>query len=503
MSTNEFIKAMQTAYTTSNASLCLGAAMHNSQTIAEAPINIPLKTLNRHGLIAGSTGSGKTKTIQLLAEKLSVAGVPSLVMDMKGDLSGLALAGKDNAKIKQRYVQLELDWHAKDFPCELLSLSNAPGVPMRATVSEFGPLLFAKMLGLNDNQTGVVSVIFKYADDNALPILDLKDFKKCLNYCLREGKAEIEETYGRLSSGSAAAILRKIVSLEQQGAEQFFCEPSFDIEDLMRTENKKGVISILRLADIQDKPSLFSTFMLSLLAETYQKLPEIGDPDKPKLMIFIDEAHLIFDQASKELLEQLETIVKLIRSKGVGLIFCTQTPVDIPGSILGQLGLKIQHALRAFTAKDRKAIKLTAENYPSSPFYKTDALLTELGIGEALITALDAKARPTALAAVFLQTPQSRMGPLTHAEVVALTSSSTLVKKYSTPVDSESAYEILSAKLKRAGATETVSKQTKKDKTESKGWQWFNKLTKNKLVRSMGNRFASEVARGLLGVLGK
>ncbi|WP_435137621.1 helicase HerA-like domain-containing protein [Formosa sp. A9] len=448
--------------------ITLGAAMLNEQAIKNAFVNIPLKTLNRHGLIAGATGTGKTKTLQVMAENLSEHGIPVLLMDIKGDLSGLAKSGDANSKITERHDKIGFPYAPKAFPVELLSLSEQDGVRLRATVSEFGPVLLSRILDLSDTQSGIVSVIFKYCDDHALPLLDLKDFKKILQYATQEGKKEFEEAYGRISTASTGAILRKIVELEQQGADLFFGETSFDVQDLLRLDdNGRGYINILRLTDIQDRPKLFSTFMLSLLAEIYTTFPEQGDTGRPELVIFIDEAHLIFDEASKALHDQIESIVKLIRSKGVGLYFVTQNPTDVPEAVLSQLGLKVQHALRAFTAKDRKAIKLTAQNYPISEYYDTETVLTSLGTGEALVSALDEKGRPTPLAATMMRAPMSRMDILTATELEALVTASKLVKKYNDTIDRESAYEMLNAKIKQAEAEQERAKTTRKSTTTS------------------------------------
>ena len=307
------------------------------------------------------------------------------------------------------------------FPVEVMSLSEQDGIRLRATVSEFGPVLISRILDVSPTQEGIIAVIFKYCDDNKLPLLDLKDFKKILQYSTSEGKKEFEESYGRISTSSTGAILRKVVELEQQGADLFFGEKSFEVEDLLRTTSDgRGYINILRLTDIQDRPKLFSTFMLSLLAEIYETFPEQGDSDRPELIMFIDEAHLIFNEASKALLNQIESIVKLIRSKGVGLYFVTQNPTDVPEAVLSQLGLKVQHALRAFTAKDRKSIKLTAQNYPDTDFYDTAETLTSLGIGEAFISALDEKGRPSPLVATMMRAPMSRMDVLSTKELNAL-----------------------------------------------------------------------------------
>jgi DNA helicase HerA-like ATPase len=446
-----FIETIQNGYLFKGDFIVLGKAMLDGVPNPEATVSVPLKTLNRHGLIAGATGTGKTKTLQIISEQLSEKGIPVLMMDIKGDLSGIAQAAVNNPKIDERHKTLNIPYQVSDYPVELLTLSKEPGARLRATVSEFGPVLFSKILGLSDAQSGIISIVFKYCDDNKLPLLDLKDLRKVLQYATEEGKAELEREYGRISTASTGAILREIVALEQQGANLFFGERSFDVADLLRIDGQgRGYINILRLTDIQDRPQLFSTFMLSLLAEIYNTFPEQGDSGRPELVIFLDEAHLIFNEASGALLNQIENIVKLIRSKGVGLYFVTQNPTDVPDAVLSQLGLKIQHALRAFTAKDRKAIKLTAENYPISEFYKTDEVLTSLGIGEALVSALNEKGIPTPLAATMLRAPQSRMDVLTSAEISQLTAQSKMIDKYNETIDRESAYEILNSKIDRA-----------------------------------------------------
>ena len=452
MSTKEnFIQHINDGYTTKGSSILLGAAILENEPVGETQVKIPLKTLNRHGLIAGATGTGKTKTIQVLSEQLSSFGIPVLMMDIKGDFSGIAKAGEEKPFITERHTKINIPYTTAEYPVELMTLSAQDGVRLRATISEFGPVLFSRILDLNDTQAGVVSVIFKYCDDHKMPLLDLKDIKKVLNYITEEGKAEISEEYGKISTSTTGTILRKIIELEQQGGDFFFGEKSFEIDDLMRIdENGKGYVSIIRLTDIQDKPKLFSTFMLSLLAEIYQQMPEKGDVDQPELVLFIDEAHLIFNEASKVLLDQIETIIKLIRSKGIGVYFITQNPMDIPKGVLAQLGLKIQHALRAFTANDRQAIKQTADNYPTSDYYKTDEVLTSLGIGEAFVTALNEKGIPTPLAATMLRAPQSRMDVLTDSEIATINAQSKLVKKYQEEIDRESAYELLTKKIESA-----------------------------------------------------
>ena len=468
MSVEKFKETIAAGYPVQGAYITLGGAMYEGAVIKDLLVNIPLKNLNRHGLIAGATGTGKTKTLQALTENLSKAGVPTLLMDLKGDLSGIAAIGEEKSFIKERHAQMNLPYTPEAFPVELLTISKQDGVRLRATVSEFGSVLLSRILDLSDVQEGVLAVIFKYCDDHQYPLLDLKDLKKVLQYATEEGKNEFEAEYGRVASSSTSAILRKIVELENQGAELFFGERSFETEDLLRTDEKgRGTVNIIRLTDIQDRPKMFSTFMLCLLAEIYNTFPEIGDQDKPKLVIFIDEAHLIFNQASKALLNQLENIVKLIRSKGVGLIFCTQTPTDVPDSVLSQLGMKIQHALRAFTAKDRQAIKLTAQNYPETTFYNVAEYLTSLGTGEAFVTALDAKGRPTPLVATMMRAPMSRMDILSESEIAQVLAKSALKKKYNEEIDRESAYEILNAKIANAAEAAAKEQDTKSTTTRS------------------------------------
>ncbi|WP_040254814.1 helicase HerA-like domain-containing protein [Psychroserpens mesophilus] len=502
---DDFLKEITEGNTNKGEYITLGAAMLDGETMTNAFVNVPLKTMNRHGLIAGATGTGKTKTLQVLAENLSEKGVPVLLMDIKGDLSGLAQPSPGHPKIDERHEKIGLPFEAKAFPVEVMSLSEQDGVRLRATVSEFGPVLLSRILDLSDAQSGVVAVIFKYCDDNKLPLLDLKDFKKILQYTTQEGKAEFTEAYGRISTASTGAILRKVVELEQQGADLFFGETSFEVNDLLRIdENGRGYINIIRLTDIQDRPKLFSTFMLSLLAEIYSTFPEQGDSGRPELIMFIDEAHLIFNEASKALLNQIESIVKLIRSKGVGLYFVTQNPTDVPEAVLGQLGLKVQHALRAFTAKDRKAIKLTAQNYPDTDYYDTADVLTSLGIGEALVSALNEKGKPTPLAATMMRAPMSRMDVLTESELGALLSKSKLARKYNEEVDRESAYEMLHKKIEIAEAEEAKEKARKEKealkKAETKQRSRRTSTRQNPIVKVLTS---PTVIRSVLGILTK
>lgn len=509
MNTKEkFIEEIKTAYSFKEDYFTLGGTIFEGECIINSFINIPLKTLNRHGLIAGATGTGKTKTLQVITEQLSSKSIPVLVMDVKGDFSGIAKPGSINPKIEERHNKIGLSYNPVGFPVELLSLSDEKGVRLRATVSEFGPVLLSKILELNDTQSSFVSLIFKFCDDTKLPLLDLMDFKRVLQFISNEGKQEVEKHYGSISTTSVGTILRKVIELEQQGADKFFGEKSFEVDDLVRTDEQgRGVVSIIRLVDLQDKPKLFSTFMLSLLAEIYSSFPEEGDLPQPKLVIFIDEAHLIFKEASKALLEQIETIIKLIRSKGVGIFFCTQNPTDVPASVLSQLGLKVQHALRAFTAKDRQMIKLTAENYPLSEYYKTDELLTSLGIGEAAISVLNEKGIPTPLAATLLRAPQSRMDVLTNDEIDGLVKNSRLVSKYGELINRESAYEMLNQKLE-ASAKDTdftlpkyeTPKQPHGRSKEEKST--FEKVLTSTTTRQIGNTVIKELARGIFGVLG-
>jgi len=502
-STEDFFKHIEKGYATKGDFINMGAAMLNGDAVTNAFVKIPLKTLNRHGLIAGATGTGKTKTLQVLAENLSEKGIPVMLMDLKGDLSGIAQPSPGHEKIDARHAKIGFDFEAKSFPVEILSLSEQDGVKLRATISEFGPTLLSRILDLTETQEGIVAVVFKYCDDNKLPLLDLKDFKKVLQYATQEGKKEFAKDYGRISTSSTGTILRKLIELEQQGADLFFGEKSFEVDDLTRIDKKgRGYINILRLTDIQDRPKLFSTFMLSLLAEIYANFPEQGDSDKPELVLFIDEAHLIFKEASKALLDQIESIVKLIRSKGIGLYFVTQNPTDVPNAVLSQLGLKVQHALRAFTARDRKAIKLTAENYPESKYYDTKEVLTALGIGEALISALDEKGRPTPLAATLLRAPMSRMDILTDGELKDVIGSSKLVKKYNDIIDRESAYEMLNEKIEKAEklATKEKAKEASKKTTRRRRStrHKYQLLSNQKISLLMKNFSALLLIMGLL-----
>lgn len=477
--------------------------MLEGQVVPGADIFLPLQSMNRHGLIAGATGTGKTKTLQVMSEILSEQSVPVLLLDIKGDLSGIAAAGSMNDRLAERFRHLNMEFKPAAYPVELFTLSKQAGIQLRATVTEFGPVLLSKILELNDTQAGLVSMIFKYCDDHQLPLLDLKDFIKVLQFVSNEGKSAIEAEYGKIATTSTGTILRKVIELQQQGADNFFGEKSFEVEDLMRiSEDGRGMINILRVTELQDRPKLFATFMLQMLAELYAVCPEEGDMDRPKLVLFIDEAHLIFQNAGAALLQQIETIIKLIRSKGIGVFFCTQNPMDVPASVLGQLGLKIQHALRAFTAADRKTIKQTAENYPETNFYQTDELITQLGIGEALVTMLNEKGVPTPLAHVMLCAPRSRMDVLSDAEIQARVSASKLAPKYAAVIDAHSAYEILTEKLQQAAGESAASASKSTEKKASEEASVLEQILDNPVMRQVGRTAASMITRSLLGALG-
>lgn len=488
------------AYTFEKESLFLGGAMLENEAVTGCHINIPLETLNRHGLISGATGTGKTKTLQIIAQKLSQHGVPSLVMDMKGDLSGVAAASAGHPKIDERHEKIGSAFEASAAPVEFLSLSDEPGVRLRVTILELGPILFSRMLGLNETQSSNMAMIFAYCDKQEMPLVDLEDIKAVLRCIADESNPQFVREYGHMSSTSAATMIRKIIEIESQGVGQFFGEPSFDVFDLCRTDSHgQGIISILRLTDIQDRSKLFSAFLLSLLAEVYTTFPEAGDMDKPKLVLFFDEAHLIFKHATSELIDQLEQIIKLIRSKGVGIIFCTQNPEDVPAAILSQLGLKIQHALRAFTAADRKKIKRVADNYPISEYYDVEELITSLGIGEALVTALDRKGRPTPLVHTLLCAPPSRMDVLSPAEITKLINQSHLIGKYKTAIDRESAHEMLADRVglkssKKSGKTVALSTEDILSMAKD--------ILSHPIAKQISRDIARELTRTFLGALG-
>ncbi|MDL2335431.1 MAG: DUF853 family protein [Chloroflexota bacterium] len=447
-----FAKAMADGYTTDQPMLTLGSAMLDGEPYNGAHIGVALAMMNRHGLIAGATGTGKTKTLQLLAGQLSKAGVPCFVADIKGDVTGMAAAGDPtNPIITARMASLELPYAPSAHPVEFFSLSGKRGAQVRATVHSFGPLLLGKVLDLNDTQTEILSLIFKYCDDNNLPLLDLKDLAAALKYLASDdGKGALAD-YGGMSAASVGVLLRAIVVNEQEGSDIFFGEPEFDVADLLRTTPEgEGVVSLLELADVMSRPRLFSTFMLWMLAQLYETLPEVGDLPKPKLCFFFDEAHLLFDNASQALMDEIERTARLIRSKGVGVYFVTQSPTDVPSSVLSQLGNRVQHALRAFTPEDADNLRKTARTFPMTEFYNVEKLLTSLGIGEAAVTVLSPRGIPTPLAATRLIAPDSQMSPIPDDRFAAIVAASSLNTKYGATVDRDSAYERINARLDAA-----------------------------------------------------
>jgi DNA helicase HerA-like ATPase len=503
MSKEKFVTAITSSYSFPSASIFLGAGVFEGEIVKEARVNLSLKMMNRHGLVSGATGSGKTRTLQLMAEQLSLAGVPVFMPDMKGDVSGMAREGTPNEKIKERLKSIGLDGHKPTgFPIELYSLSGKVGAQMRATVTEFGPVMLSKVLELNDIQSGVLMILFKYADDKKLPIVDLNDLKKVLNYLSEgAGAAEIKEAYGKISSSTAGTILRKIVAMEQQGVARLFGEKSFDIEDLMEKVDGRGVISLLNVSDVQSQPAIFSTFMLSLLAELYQKLPEAGDLDKPKLVFFIDEAHLLFKDAPKAFMDQIEQVIRLIRSKGVGIFFCSQLVQDIPPTVLSQLGNRVSHVIRAFTPNDVKALKETVKTFPQSEFYDLEKQFTQLGTGQAFVTVLNEKGIPTETVTVHLAPPASLMGPLAESEYKEQLNQSAIFKKYQEVIDPQSAFEILTEKLKaqeeeQAEAKQQVEEQ-KPARTARAEKSTFEQVINSPITKQIGK----EMVRGVFGML--
>ncbi len=448
----KLLAAANTAFPQARPGITLGAIVHEGSTNPHPTARIPLTMLTRHGLIAGATGTGKTKSLQLIAEQLSRAGVPVFAADVKGDLAGIAAPGETSSRVTQRAADTGYTWTATGFPVEFLSLTGKLGAQLRATVSSFGPLLLAKVLGLNETQSSVLAMVFKYADDHGLLLLDFSDLREMLQYLSGDGAAELAD-YGGMSKQTVGVLLREMIELEQQGAGAFFGEPELDLGDLMRVaEDGRGIVSILELQDMQEKPALFSTFMMWMLARLYNTLPEAGDLDKPKLVFFFDEAHLLFDGASKEFKEQVERVVRLVRSKGVGVYFITQSPKDVPADILGQLGNRVQHALRAFTPDDEKALRAAARTFPKTTFYDVPGTLTSLGIGEAFVTVLNDSGAPTPPFAVRMVPPSSRMAPLTPEELRAKISSSAQVAEYAMAVDRNSAREMLAARAASAAA---------------------------------------------------
>jgi hypothetical protein len=500
MSKQAFVEKINQSYTLKGASIHLGSGVFQGEIMADAKVHLPLKMMNRHGLVTGATGSGKTRTLQVLSEQLSNAGVPVFIPDMKGDLSGMAKEGESNEKINERVNALGVSFQPTAFPIEFYSLSGKNGAQMRATITEFGPVLLSKILELNDTQSGVLNILFKYADDKNLPMVDFNDLKKVLNYLSEgAGAAEIKADYGKISSATASTILRKIVSLEQQGIDQLFGETSFDIQDLFEKVDGKGVISMLNVSDIQSQPAIFSTFMLSLLAELYQQLPEAGDLDKPKLVFFLDEAHLLFKDAPKAFLDQIDQIIRLIRSKGVGIFFCSQLTQDIPANVLSQLGNRVHHVIRAFTPNDTKALRETIKTFPKSDFYDMEQQFTQLGTGQAFITVLNEKGIPTETVVTHLVPPTSYMGPLEESNYQQMLAQSDFYKKYKERIDPQSAFEILNERMAAAEVKETEKKvETTQTKTSTrKEKSTFEEVMASPVAKQVGR----ELVRGVFGML--
>ena len=468
---------------------------------------------NRHGLITGATGTGKTVTLQALAQKFSSIGVPVFMADVKGDLSGLAKAGGGNAKVAERIKSLGVDVAMEPCPVVFWDVFGEAGHPVRATVSDMGPLLLARMLGLNDTQEGVLNLVFRVADDQGLLLLDLKDLRAMLQFAA-DNAAQLKTAYGNISAASVGAIQRGLLALENQGAAKFFGEPMLDIADLMQTDGRgRGTVNVLAADKLLNSPKLYSTFLLWMLAELFEQLPEVGDPDKPKLVFFFDEAHLLFDEAPKALLDKIEQVVRLIRSKGVGVYFVTQNPLDLPESVLGQLGNRVQHALRAFTPKDQKAVKAAADTLRPNPKLDAAQAITELAVGEALVSFLDEKGRPNVVERAFVVPPGSQLGPITPDERRGIVASSTVFGHYEKGVDRESAYEKLKSRaeaLPAASGPDTGAPQGAGDvlrdvlfgKTGPRGGKQsqgiVEAMTKS-AARAIGSELGRQVLRGLFG----
>lgn len=476
----------------------------------ENPVHLTPALANRHGLIAGATGTGKTVTLQILAEAFSNIGIPVFMADVKGDLSGMSQAGvsKDFLEKRANTIQLE-NYEYKSFPTIFWDLYGELGHPIRTTISEMGPLLLSRLLDLNETQEGVLNIGFKIADDEGLLLLDLKDLRQMMVY-LAENASDISTEYGNVSKSSIGAIQRRLLVLEQQGAEHFFGEPALELSDMMRTTSDgKGIINILSAVKLINSPKLFSTFLLWLLSELFEELPEIGDPDKPRLVFFFDEAHLLFNDAPKALVQKVEQVVRLIRSKGVGVYFVTQNPLDIPDSVLAQLGNRVQHALRAFTPRDQKAVRAVAETFRQNPKFSAKEVITELGVGEALVSTLQKKGVPGVVEQTLIRPPSSRLGPATDAEQKEVIKNSPVLGKYDKAVDRESAYEILKKRAEQVRkedekeAKEESSRRSKKTgaKKSTSRRQSASEAFFKSAARSIGTALGSKMVRGLLGSL--
>jgi DNA double-strand break repair helicase HerA and related ATPase len=489
-------------YTVEGQALELGTVVVDGEADPAAQIRIPLATVNRHGLVAGATGTGKTKTLQLIAEQLSAAGVPVLMADVKGDLSGLSQPGQGSDKVTARAKETGDTWAASAFPVDFLSLgTKGIGVPVRATIASFGPILLSKVLGLNSTQESTLGLIFHWAEQQNLPLLDLKDLREVISYLTSDlGKAELK-TLGGVSAQTAGVILRALVNLEAEGADTFFGEPELKPKDLLRFDDKQhGVISLLELGDQAARPVLFSTFLMWVLSDLFKSLPEIGDVDKPKLVFFFDEAHLLFTDASKAFLEQVEQTVKLIRSRGVGVFFCTQLPTDVPNEVLSQLGARIQHALRAFTPDDQKALTKTVRTYPKTDVYDLASALTSLGIGEAVVTVLSERGAPTPVAWTRLRSPRSLMAAIGDDAIRKAAEVSPLHATYGETVDSRSAYEILKEREAQAAAAAPAAEAgSKSAPAEAKKPGWFKRFVNSRGFQTFLKALGTELIRSMFG----
>ncbi|HEX6246960.1 MAG TPA: helicase HerA-like domain-containing protein [Nocardioidaceae bacterium] len=463
------IDAVTAGYAFDGPALELGALVVGPDQVVDAPVRIPLAMVNRHGLVAGATGTGKTKTLQLLAEQLSAHGVPVFAADIKGDLSGLAMPGEGGPKIDQRSTAVGHSWAATGFPVELFAIGGeGDGVPLRATISSFGPTLLSKVLGLNDTQESSLGLVFHYADKAGLPLLDLADLRSVVQFLLSdEGKADLK-SLGGLATSTAGVILRELIAFSDQGADAFFGEPELDTADLIRvTDDGRGVISLVELPRLQDRPAVFSTFLMWLLADLFSDLPEVGDVDTPKLVFFFDEAHLLFKDASRAFLDAIAQTVRLIRSKGVGVFFVTQSPTDVPDEVLAQLGSRVQHQLRAHTPNDAKALRATVNTYPTSEFDDLGRVITSLGIGEAVVTVMNERGAPTPVAWTMLRAPESRMSPADRDVLDGIVAASRLHEKYAEQLDRDSAHEMLARKLE-AGAAAAAEERAGEPAPEKK-----------------------------------
>ncbi|NNH73632.1 DUF853 family protein [Nocardia uniformis] len=501
-------QAIAAGYAFDGLALELGTVIVGDQVDPTARVRIPMKTINRHGLIAGATGTGKTKTVQGIAEQLSAAGVPVVVADVKGDLSGLSRQGQSNDKILGRAQETGApDWAPTAFPVEFVSLgTDGIGVPIRATITSFGPILLSKALGLNETQESTLGLIFHWADGAGLPLLDLKDLRAVIQFLTSaEGKEDLKGI-GGVSAQTAGVILRALVNLEADGGNTFFGEPELDPRDLARVEGGRGVITLFELGAQAARPQMFSTFLMWVLADLFQSLPEVGDLDKPKLVFIFDEAHLLFNGASKAFLSQVEQTVKLIRSKGVGVFFCTQLPTDIPNAVLSQLGARIQHALRAFTPEDQAALSKTVRTYPKTATYDLEKALTSLGIGEAVVTVLSEKGAPTPVAWTRIQPPRSLMDTIGEDAIRSAAQSSSLYGKYGPSVDRESAYEIMAEKLAaaaQAAEAEAPASKSRSRKAEPVDESMAEKIVNNtafkSFLRSAATVAGREIGRSIFG----